>query len=199
MSTLDRVRQESDRVSMLIYGYRGEWFDWRQGAQREYILWSDSDNNVTIYSYHHRSLDGKRVKAYLDHLWPVIVPEKAGVEQEVLEVVRVPACILPIKDGQVEGAFIIWNLWAYSFDHNVLLLYIPLRKSGMVVREGCRKMFSEPFDLRHVLVIVSTYLTELLYQAKAKLLFNYEGTIDLLSRFRVQKRRYGSGPRSTTS
>lgn len=164
------------------------------GLQRDCILWSDLHENVMIYWYHHLSLDGKRVEAYLDHLWPVIVPEKAGVAQEVLEVVRVPACVLPIKNGQVEVVFIIWNLRAYSFDHNVLFLYIPMRKSGGVACEGCRKMFSEPFDSRHVLVIVSTYLTELLYQAKAKLLFSYEGTVDLLLRFRGPKEEVWEWP-----
>ena len=67
-------------------------------------------------------------------------------------------------------------------------------KSGMMAREGYRKMFSEPFDSRHVVVIVSMDLTKLLYQAKAKLLFCYEGTIHLLLRFWGPKEKIWEWP-----
>ena len=77
------------------------------GVQSVCILWSDLHKYVMIYWYHHHSLDGESVEACLEHLWPVIVPEEAGVAQEVLEVVRVPARVLPIKEGQVKVVFVV--------------------------------------------------------------------------------------------
>jgi hypothetical protein len=107
-----------------------------------------------IYLYHHQSLDWERVEAYLDHLRPVVVPEKASIAQEVLEVAWVPACILPIKDGQTEFVLGVWKIWATcSFDHNVFFLYIPVCESWGMARERCRKKFLEPFNSRHVLII----------------------------------------------
>ncbi len=66
-----------------------------------------NEENVMINGQQYESLGWKRVEDFLDRLWQVVLPEEASVAHEVLEVIRVPACIRPVKDGQLELDFIV--------------------------------------------------------------------------------------------
>ena len=140
-----------------------------------------------IYLYHHGSLDWEGIETHLDQLRPIIIPEKASVADKVFEVVGIPACIFPVEDGWLEIVFVARHLCPYSLHHDILLLEVTMReRRGMASHRG-RKMRSEPSYPGHMLVVVSTDLTELLNQTKAEFTLSCEGTIDLALRSRRPK------------
>lgn len=99
------------------------------GVEELCILLCSSKEYFSIDRHDDQCLDRERIEEGLDYLWQIVNPIEAGVAQEVLKVVRVPSCILPVDDGQFEIRFPAWELWAKLFDHDVLFLYIAMCES----------------------------------------------------------------------